>query len=205
MRMHSALLCFALSTGAASAALAESAPSSTPAPALTEWTLDASHSRIGFSVPHLVISEVEGDIKRWKGKVLLDEKNVQNSQVEFSAEAASIDTDNADRDKHLRGADFFDAEKYPEITFKSTKITKAGKGYKLQGNLTLRGVTRPVTLDAVLSDAVTSPWGKQVRSAKITGQIKRQDYGINWSKTMDKGGAVVGDNVTFDIKLELNK
>lgn len=204
MRMHSALLCLALSTGASSA-LAENDASSNTAPALSEWTLDASHSRIGFSVPHLVISEVDGDIKRWKGKVLLDEKNLQNSQVELSAEAASIDTNNADRDKHLKGAEFLDAEKFPEIKFKSSKITKAGKGYKVQGELTIRGVTKPVTLDAVLSEAVTNPWGKQVRAAKITGAIKRQDYGMTWSKMMDKGGAVVGETVTFDIKLELNK
>lgn len=204
MRMHSALLFVALSASA-SGALAESAPAAAPSAALSEWTLDPTHSRIGFSVPHLVVSEVEGDIKKWKGKALLDEKNLQNSQVEFTAETASIDTNNADRDKHLRSAEFFDAEKFPEIQFKSTKITKAAKGYKLQGELTMHGVTKPVTLDAVVSDAVTNPWGKQVRSVKITGQVKRQDWGLNWSKTMDKGGAVVGNEVTFNLKLELNK
>jgi len=204
MRMHSALLCLALSAPA-SGVFAESAPAAAPSAALSEWALDATHSRVGFSVPHLVISEVEGDIKKWKGKVLLDEKNLPNSQVEFTAESASIDTNNADRDKHLRSAEFFDTEKFPEIHFKSTKITKAGKGYKLQGELTMHGVTKPVTLDAVVSDAVTNPWGKQVRSVKITGQVKRQDWGLNWSKTMDKGGAVVGNEVTFNIKLELNK
>ena len=204
MRTHYALLCLALSANATTV-LAESAPSSAPSAALTEWTLDASHSRVGFSVPHLVISEVDGDLKRWKGKALLDEKNLQNSQVEFTAEAASIDTGNADRDKHLKAPDFFDVEKFPEIRFKSTKITKSGKGYKVQGELTMHGVTKPVTLDAVVSEAVTNHWGKQVRSAKITGQIKRQDYGMTWSKTMDKGGAVVGDLVTLNIKLELNK
>ena len=204
MRTHYALLCLALSANATTV-LAESAPSSAPSAALTEWTLDASHSRVGFSVPHLVISEVDGDLKRWKGKALLDEKNLQNSQVEFTAEAASIDTGNADRDKHLKAPDFFDVQKFPEIRFKSTKITKSGKGYKVQGELTMHGVTKPVTLDAVVSEAVTNPWGKQVRSAKITGQIKRQDYGMTWSKTMDKGGAVVGDLVTLNIKLELNK
>ena len=204
MRTHYALLCLALSANATTV-LAESAPSSAPSAALTEWTLDASHSRVGFSVPHLVISEVDGDLKRWTGKALLDEKNLQNSQVEFTAEAASIDTGNADRDKHLKAPDFFFVEKFPEIRFKSTKITKSGKGYKVQGELTMHGVTKPVTLDAVVSEAVTNPWGKQVRSAKITGQIKRQDYAMTWSKTMDKGGAVVGDLVTLNIKLELNK
>ena len=203
MRTHYALLCLALSSANAGTALAESAPSSSAV--LTEWTLDASHSRVGFSVPHLVISEVEGDLKRWKGKALLDEKNFQNSQVQFTAETASIDTGNADRDKHLKSPEFFDADKFPEIAFKSTKITKAGKGYKLQGELTMHGVTKPVTLDAVVSEAVTNPWGKQVRSAKITGVIKRQDYGMTWSKTMDKGGAVVGNEVTLNVKLELNK
>lgn len=199
-----ALLCLALAAPA-TRALAESAPSTATNPALTEWALDANHSRVGFSVPHLVISEVEGDLKHYKGKVLLDEKNLQNSQVEFTAESASIDTGNADRDKHLKSPDFFDTDKFPEIHFKSSKITKAGKGYKLQGELTMHGVTKPVTLDAVVSEAVTNPWGKQVRSVKITGQVKRQDYGMTWSKTMDKGGAVVGDQVSLNIKLELNK
>jgi len=171
----------------------------------TEWALDASHTRIGFTVPHLVVSEVEGQFKTFSGKVLLDEKDVTKSEVSFSAKVDSVNTDSADRDKHLASPDFFDAAKFPEITFVSKKITKGGKGYKLTGDLTIHGVTKSVTLDATLSQPVTNPWGKQVRGVKITGKIKRDDFGLTWNKNLDKGGVVVGSEVTLNIKAELNK
>src|SRR5688572_30296844 len=129
----------------------------------TEWAIDAAHAHVGFGVSHMVVSEVEGEFKTFTGKVLLDEKDLTKSSVEFSIDAASINTDNADRDKHLRGPDFFDVEKFPKLTFQSTKITKAGKGYKLKGNLTMHGVTKEVTLDAQVSEPIANPWGKQVR------------------------------------------
>jgi polyisoprenoid-binding protein YceI len=153
----------------------------------------------------MVVSEVEGEFKTFSGKVLLDEKDPQRSQLEFAVEVASIDTGNADRDKHLRSPDFFDAATYPQITFKSTKVVKAGKGYKISGDLTMRGVTRPVTLDATLSEAVQNPWGKQVRAARLSGKLSRQAFGVSWNKTLDKGGVVVGDEVAISVKLELNK
>lgn len=172
-----------------------------PAP----WAIDPAHTRVGFSVPHLVVSEVEGAFKTFTGSALLEEKDLTKSQVELSIDAASIDTGNADRDKHLKGADFFDVQNHPKITFKSAKITKAGKGYKLKGDLTIRGITKPVTLDATLSEPVADPWGKQVRAGKITGKIKRSDFGISWNKTLDKGGVLVGEDVALDIKIELTK
>jgi polyisoprenoid-binding protein YceI len=171
----------------------------------TEWALDASHTHIGFSVPHLVISEVDGQFKTFSGKVLLDEKDATKSEVSFSIKVDSINTDSADRDKHLVGPDFFDSAKFPEITFVSKKITKAGKGFKLTGDLTMHGVTKSVTLDATLSQAVPNPWGKQVRAVKVTGKVNRQDFGVAWNKTLDKGGVAVGDQVALNIKLELTK
>jgi polyisoprenoid-binding protein YceI len=125
--------------------------------------------------------------------------------VEFTIQVASIDTGVADRDKHLRNSDFFDAEKHPTITFKSTKISRAGKGYKITGDLTIRGVTKSVTLDATLSEPITSPWGKQVRGAKLSGKINRLDYGVSWNKGLDKGGLAVGNEVTLTVKTELTK
>jgi polyisoprenoid-binding protein YceI len=187
----------------AAVALGDNAVS--PRAGLSEWAIDATHARIGFSVPHMVVSSVDGDFKQFSGKVMLDEKNPQNSQLEFTADVASIDTGVADRDKHLRSGDFFDAAKFPQISFKSTKISKAGHGYKIKGDLTIRGVTKQVTLDATLSDAVTNPWGKQVRAARITGKIHREDFGVSWNKALDKGGLVVGSDVSIDVKLELNK
>ncbi len=171
----------------------------------TEWTLDPAHSHIGFSVPHLVVSDVEGTFKKWSGKALLDEADLTKSSVEFAAEVASIDTAEAKRDEHLKSPEFFDAAKYPQLTFKSTKITKAGKGYKLTGDLTIHGVTKPVTLDATLSAPVKNPWGKTVRAAKITGKLKRADYGLTWNKALETGGVLVGDEVTLNVKLELSK
>lgn len=171
----------------------------------TEWTIDTAHSSIGFSVPHLVVSEVDGTFAKYSGKALLDEADLTKSQVEFTAEVASIDTDEPKRDEHLKGPDFFDAAKFPQLTFKSSKITKAGKGYKVKGTLTMHGVSKEVTLDATLSQAVKNPWGKQVRAAKITGKVKRTDFGLNWNKALETGGVLVGEDVTIDVKLELNK
>lgn len=205
MHVRSLLLCLALAATSTQVAAEAATASADKSAGLTEWTLDPSHSRIGFTVPHMVISEVDGQFKKWSGKALLDEKNLHNSQVELTIDAASIDTGDAKRDEHLRAPDFFDAAKYPEIKFKSSRITKAGKGYKLQGDLTIHGVTKPVTLDATVSNAVMNPWGKQVRAVRITGKLKRQDFGLNWNKTLDKGGVLVGDNVELNIKLELDK
>jgi polyisoprenoid-binding protein YceI len=170
-----------------------------------EWAIDPSHAHVGFSVPHMVVSEVEGQFKTFSGKVSLDEKDLTKSSVEFTVDVNSVDTDSADRDKHLKSPDFFDTAKFPQLTFKSTKIVKAGKGYKVTGDLTIHGVTKPVTLDVTLSEAVQSPWGKSVRAAKVTGKLKRADYGLSWNKSLDKGGVVIGEDVTLDVKLELNK
>jgi polyisoprenoid-binding protein YceI len=170
-----------------------------------EWTVDPAHSTVGFTVPHLVVSEVEGKFKTYTSKALLDEADLTKSTVEFSADVASIDTGDAKRDEHLKSPDFFDAAKFPKLTFKSSKITKAGKGYKLKGELTIHGVTKEVTLDATVSPAIKNPWGKQVRAVKITGKVKRGDYGLSWNKTLDQGGVLVGDEVTLDLRLEINK
>ena len=202
--LASLVLSLAASHALAQAPAKPAAPAKTPA-GLTEWTIDPSHSHIGFSVPHMVVSEVEGKFKQWKGTVQLDEKALDKSQVSFTIEAASIDTADAKRDEHLLSPDFLDAKKFPQLSFKSTKITKAGTGYTLQGNLTIHGVTKPVSLTATVSDALTSPWGNLVRAVKITGKLDRGDFGLKWNKTLDKGGLLVGDKVDLNIKLELNR
>jgi polyisoprenoid-binding protein YceI len=170
-----------------------------------EWSIDPTHTQVGFTVPHMVVSEVDGVFRQFSGKVLLDEKDITKSNVELTVQVASIDTGVPDRDKHLRSGDFFAADQFPTITFKSTKITKAGKAYKVTGDMIIRGVTKSVTLDATLSDAVTSPWGKQVRGAKLTGKLNRLDYGVSWNKSLDKGGIAVGNEVTIEVKAEINK
>ena len=171
----------------------------------SEWTIDSAHSRFGFVAPHMVISEVEGEFHTATGKVLLDEADLTKSTVELTIDASSVDTNNADRDKHLTSPDFLDAAKFPQITFKSTKIKKAGKAYKVTGDLTIHGVTKPVTLDVELSNAVTNPWGKQVRGVKVKGKVNRQEFGVSFNKALETGGVLVGNEITLNIKLELNK
>jgi polyisoprenoid-binding protein YceI len=171
-----------------------------------EWTLDSTHSRVGFSVSHMVVSSVSGRFKQFGGKVELDEANLTKSQVEITIKAESIDTDDAKRDEHLRSPDFFDAKKFPTLLFKASKIVKAGGNkYKVTGDLTIHGVTKVVTLDATLSDAIKNPWGKMVRSVKLGGKVKRSDFGLKWNKTLDAGGVLVGDDVTLDVQAELDK
>jgi polyisoprenoid-binding protein YceI len=171
-----------------------------------EWAIDASHSRVGFSVPHLVVSEVQGVFHEVKGKIDIDEKDLAKSTVSLEITASSVDTGNADRDKHLKAPDFFDVAKYPSITFKSTKIGKITKNkFKVTGDLKIRDVTKTVTLDVTASDPVQNPWGKSVRAVKVEGKVKRTDFGVNWNKSLDKGGVLVGEDVSLDIRFELTK
>jgi polyisoprenoid-binding protein YceI len=170
------------------------------------WTFDMAHSRVGFSVRHMMVSNVGGSFHDVKATVDLDDKNLTKSTVEFTIAASSIDTQNADRDKHLKSPDFFDVAKFPSVTFKSTKITPAGKNkFKVTGDLTIRDVTKPVTLDVTLSDPMTNPWGKTVRGVEATGKLNRHEFGLNWNKTLDKGGVLVSDEVKLEISGELDK
>jgi polyisoprenoid-binding protein YceI len=170
-----------------------------------EWKLDPSHTSIGFSVPHLVVSSVDGRFKEATAKINLDDADVTKSEVAVEINAASIDTGDAKRDDHLKGPDFFDAKKFPKLSFKSTKVAKSGAGYKLSGNLTIRDVTKPVTLDATLSAPVKTPWGNQARAAKLTGKIKRSEFGLKWNKALEAGGFVVGEDVTINVSAEVTK
>jgi polyisoprenoid-binding protein YceI len=169
------------------------------------WKYDASHTRIGFSISHLIVSSVAGRFKQATANVVLDDADMTKSQVSIEIAAASIDTDEPKRDDHLRSPDFFDVKKFPKITFKSTKIIKAGNAYKLTGDLTIRDVTKPVTLDASISQPVRSPFGFDVRGAKLSGVLKRSDFGLKWNKALEAGGVAVGDDVTLDIQVEVTK
>lgn len=170
-----------------------------------EWKLDMSHTKVGFSVPHLVVSSVEGRFKEATAKIVLDDGDLTKSEVTVEINAASIDTSDTKRDDHLRSPDFFDVKKFPKLTFKSTKIAKSGAGYKLAGNLTIRDVTKPVTLDATLSAPVKTPWGNQARAAKVTGKLKRSDFGLTWNKALEAGGVLVGEEVTLNVTAEVTK
>ena len=169
------------------------------------WNVDPSHSRAGFSVKHLVISDVKGEFSKLSGKVQLDDADLSRSSVEVTIETASVDTRDEKRDAHLKSADFFDAAKYPTITFKSTKVVAGKDGaLTITGDLTLRGVTKPVTLEGSITKAITDPWGLTRRGASFTGKLDRKEWGVSWSKVTDVG-AVVGDEVKLDIQAEIVK
>lgn len=169
------------------------------------WNIDGSHTRTGFSVKHLVISDVKGEFAKTAGKAQIDEADLSKSAVEVTIEAASVDTRDEKRDNHLKSADFFDVAKFPTITFKSTKV-EAGKDGALTvtGDLTMHGVTKPVTLEGSITKAITDPWGLTRRGASFSGKLDRKAWGITWGKMTDVG-AVVGDEVKLDIQAELVK
>lgn len=169
------------------------------------FAIDPSHSEVGFLVRHLV-SQTRGRFNDFSGAVNLDPKNLANSSVEFKIKAASIDTNVPDRDKHLRGADFFDVEKYPEITFKSKSIKATGKDtYNVTGTLTMHGVSKEVTLPVTYLGQAKDPWGNTRAGFETSTTLNRKDFGIVWNKAVDNGGVLLGDDVKVDINLETVK
>jgi polyisoprenoid-binding protein YceI len=170
------------------------------------YVVDPAHSNVGFSTKHLVISTVSGNFGQFEGTILFDEKDITKSSVNGTIKTASINTGNADRDKHLKSADFFDVEKFPEITFKSTKVEKAGDGAKVTGTLTIRGVSKEVSFPATVNGPIKDPYGNmKIGLAAGPLTINRQDYGVSWSKKMDTGGLVVSDEVKIQIDAEAGK
>ena len=165
--------------------------------------VDTSHSKVLFKVRHLGISNVTGQFKEFEGSFDLDPDNLATLKAIAVIQVASVDTEEEDRDKHLRSGDFFDAETHPEIKFESTKAEPAGGSkVKLHGNLTIRGVTKPVVLDAEFGGAIQDPWGNHRAAFTAEGTINRKDFGVNWNQTLDTGGLVVGDNVQISLELE---
>ncbi len=172
--------------------------------AQTSWNVDKAHSRVGFTVTHLLLSEVDGNFKAFDVKLTSTKPDLSDAVMELTADVNSVNTENERRDGHLKSPDFFDAAKFPNLTFKSTSFKKVeGKKYKLMGDLTMHGVTKPVTLDAVLTGPVVMEGrnGKQEKAAfKITGVIKRTDFGVGSS-----GGAVVSEDVEIKANGEFTK
>jgi polyisoprenoid-binding protein YceI len=177
--------------------------------AQTNWKVDNSHSKMGFMVTHLMVSETEGKFKIYEGTVQSKtDIDFTDAKIEFSADVNSINTDDEKRDGHLKGPDFFDAEKYPKITFKATsmKPTKVKTTYTLVGDLTMKGVTKQVTLLAVgASKTIKDPWGNTKYAFKVIGKINRKDFGLSWNAALEGGGVVVSEDVKIDITVELNK
>ncbi len=167
------------------------------------YKIDGAHSKIGFEIPHLVIATVEGRFTAFDGAITIDKK-LDKSKANLNVDVASIDTDNKDRDDHLKSPDFFDVAKNPKMTFVTKKVVGSAENLKLVGDLTLKGVTKEVTLDVKYLGDVNDPFGNHKVAFSATGKINRKDFGLTWSKAVE-AGPVVGDEVTLIIKIEANK
>lgn len=167
----------------------------------TKWVLDPMHSEVQFKIKHLVISTVTGFFRSFQGEVITESEDFQNSEIDFSIDVNSIDTNQGQRDEHLKSPEFFDAEKYPKITFKSTSLKKVSdEEYELIGDLTIKDTTRSVTLDVEFGGSATDFYGNTKTGFEVTGKINRKEFGLTWSGITEAGTVVVGE----DIKLIIN-
>ena len=174
--------------------------------AQTKWSVDKAHSKVQFTVTHLIISEVTGQFKSFDGNIESSKDDFTDAKIDFTMDVNSISTDNDARDKHLKSDDFFNAEKFPKITFKGKSIKKVdAKNYKLVGDFTIRDITIEITLDVVYNGSIKDPWGNIKAGFKVKGEINRFDYNLKWNSLMEAGGAVVGKTVAMVIDLELQK
>ncbi|MBL7997197.1 MAG: YceI family protein [Candidatus Kapabacteria bacterium] len=188
------------------AALALVIIGATAVQAQQKWSVDASHSNVLFTVDHLVISEVQGYFKLFNGSLTATKPDLSDAQVDFSVDVSSINTDNNDRDNHLKSDDFFNAAKFPAMTFKSTSMKPAGKGkYKLTGVLTIRDVKKTVTFDVSYKGEVKDPWGNTKAGFIAETSINRFDYNLKWDTKMEAGGLVVGKDVRIKLNIEMKK
>jgi polyisoprenoid-binding protein YceI len=168
------------------------------------WTIDTAHSSAQFSVRHMMVSTVRGEFTKLTGAVDLDDNDLTSSRVEATIDMNTVDTREPKRDAHLKSPDFFDAANFPTATFKSTRVEKAGSGFKVTGDLTLRGVTKPVVLEVdALSAQIKDQGGNLRTGTSARFKINRKDFGVNWSRTLDSGGLVVSDEVSVNIDVEL--
>lgn len=170
---------------------------------LLQGVIDPAHSRVQFKVKHLMISNVLGSFKEFEGKATMVENDYSSTDVSFTIRAASIDTEAADRDAHLKSADFFDVEKYPEITFEGKGMTpKDEDNFELKGMLTMKDITKPVTLNVEFGGLMTDPWGNKKAGFSVTGEINRKDWNMTWNAALEAGGVLVGDKIKINCDVE---
>ncbi|MFN2635465.1 MAG: YceI family protein [Gemmatimonadaceae bacterium] len=171
----------------------------------TAWKLDAAHTLVEFSAKHMMITTVKGRIAEVDGIIYTDEKNPQNSSVEAKLKATSIDTRTDQRDQHLRSGDFLNVEKYPDIVFKSKRITGDQKSFKVTGDLTIRDITREVTLDVEFEGRNKDPWGGERVGFSASGKIDRREFGLTWNQALETGGVLVGNEIKINIEVQAVK
>jgi polyisoprenoid-binding protein YceI len=169
-----------------------------------KWVLDPTHSELTFKVKHLMISNVKGEFKSFSGAI--NQEDFAKGKVSVSVETASVDTNNADRDTHLKSGDFFDAEKHPAMTFESSRFDKVSDdAYKLTGALTIKGVSKEVKLDVEFGGTNKDPWGNEKAGFSFSGKINRKDWGLNWNAALETGGVLVSDEVRIDGEVQFVK
>lgn len=174
--------------------------------AITTWQIDPTHSSVELTVKHMMFTTVRGKFKDVKGTVTVEEENADNSKVEVEMAAASLDTGTADRDAHLRSADFLDVENFPTVTFRSKRIEGAmkaeGDKFKVIGDLTIRGTAKEVTLDCVFEGTGKDPWGGIRAGARATAKIDRRDFGLTWNQALETGGFLVSNDLRIEIEVQ---
>lgn len=177
-----------------------------PISGTSTWNLDATHTSVGFSVKHLMISTVRGHFSDITGTVITGDSDLANAKVDVRIATGSVDTRAEQRDAHLRSADFFDAEAFPEITFTSKRVEKGGKAdFRLVGDLTIRGITREIALDVADEGRGTDPWGGSRAAFSLRGKLNRNDFGLTWNQALEAGGVLVSDEVKIEAEVQFVK
>ena len=169
----------------------------------TTWTLDPTHTTIEFVAKHMMITTVKGRFAEFAGTIVADEARLEDSTVEVTMQAASLDTRSEQRDAHLRSPDFLDVEQYPEVTFRSTGLRGTKESFKLTGDLTIRGVTRPITLDVTFEGEGKDPWGGTRASFSAKGKFDRRDFGLTWNVALETGGILVSNEIKINIEAQV--
>lgn len=174
--------------------------------AVSEWNLDKSHSGITFSVRHMMIANVRGSFTDFDATVTADPQNPSTTSATITISAASVDTKDAQRDGHLKSADFFNVEANPNITFVVTNVaSKGGEDYAITGDLTIAGVTKPVTLNGEISGPAKDPWGNEKMAVSASGSLNRSDFGLTWNAALETGGVLVSDTIKLNVELQFAK
>jgi polyisoprenoid-binding protein YceI len=172
----------------------------------TKWAVDPTHSEIGFKVKHMMFTNVSGQFTKFTAEAITNGDNFEDASFTFSGDIDSVNTANADRDGHLLSADFFNAEQFPKLTFESTSFDKKNEGeYTLNGNLSLHGETKPVSLDVEFGGIAKDPWGNTKTGLSITGKINRKDFGLSYNAALETGGVLLGEEVKLNIELQFVK
>ena len=171
----------------------------------TTWAIDPMHSEVQFKIKHLVISTVTGSFKKFEGNVITEGDGFNNAKVNFTMDVKSIDTNQPQRDAHLQSGDFFEAEKYPEINFQSTSFTKEGSDYKMVGNLTMKGVTKQVTLNVEYGGSEKDSYGNLKHGFEVTGIVNRKDFGMTYNAVTEAGGLTLGEDIKLIANIQVAK